>query len=148
LLEQLDLPVYVKTTGSRGVHVLVQLKREEDFDSVRAFARQVAELLVKQSPDERTLEQRKDKRGERVFLDINRNAYAQTIAPAYAVRPRPGAPVSTPLDWRELDDKSLRPDGVSIRNIFVRLEKKKDPWSDFRASAASLKKAAQKLRKL
>ena len=148
LLEQLGLPVYVKTTGSRGLHVVVPLKRQEDFDSVRGFARQVAELLVNQSPNERTLEQRKDKRGERVFLDINRDAYAQTIAPAYAVRPRPGAPVSMPLDWRELDDKALRPDGITIRNIFERLEKLKDPWKDFRARAASLKTAAQKLRRL
>ncbi len=148
LLEQLGLPVYVKTTGSRGLHVVVPLKRQEDFDAVRGFARQVAELLVKQSPSERTLEQRKDKRGDRVFLDINRDAYAQTIAPAYAVRPRPGAPVSTPLDWRELDDKTLRPDGVTIRNIFTRLEKRKDPWKDFRARAAGLKQAAQKLRRL
>lgn len=148
LLEELELPVYVKTTGSRGLHVVVPLKREQDFDSVRGFARQVAELLVKQSPGERTLEQRKEKRGERVFLDINRNAYAQTIAPAYAVRPRPRAPISTPIDWRELEDKTLRPDGVTIRDIFQRLEKKKDPWKDFRASAASLKKAAQKLARI
>lgn len=148
LLEEIGLPAYVKTTGSRGLHVVVPLKREEDFDAVRGFARQVAELLVKESPDERTLEQRKDKRGERVFIDINRDAYAQTIAPAYAVRPRPGAPVSAPLDWRELDDKALRPDSFNIRNVFARLEKGKDPWSDFRARASSLKKAAQKLRRL
>jgi len=148
LLDQLGLPVYVKTTGSRGLHVVVPLKRQEDFDAVRGFARQVAELLVKHSPSERTLEQRKEKRGERVFLDINRNAYAQTIAPAYAVRPRPGAPVSTPIEWRELDDKTLRPDGVTIRNIFERLENRKDPWKDFRARAAGLKTAAQKLRRL
>jgi bifunctional non-homologous end joining protein LigD len=151
LLEQLGLPAYVKTTGSRGLHVVVPLKRQEDFDSVRAFARQVAEVLVNQSPNERTLEQRKDKRGQRVFIDINRNAYAQTVAPAYAVRPRPRAPVSAPLDWRELDEKSLRPDGVTIRNIFQRLEKMRktdDPWKDLRARAASLKQAAQELRRL
>lgn len=151
LLEQLGLPVYVKTTGSRGLHVVVPLKRQQNFDAVRAFARQVAELLVNQSPNERTLEQRKDKRGERVFIDIARNAYAQTIAAAYAVRPRPRAPVSTPLDWRELDDKSLRPDGFTIRNIFQRLEKMRktgDPWKDLRARAASLKQAAQELRRL
>jgi len=148
LLEQLGLPVYVKTTGSRGLHVVVPLKRQEDFDAVRGFARQVAELLVKQSPDERTLEQRKENRGDRVLLDINRDAYAQTIAAAYAVRPRPGAPVSTPLDWSDLEDKTLRPDGVNIRNIFERLEKRKDPWKDFRARAAGLKQAAQKLRRM
>ena len=153
LLEQLGLTVYVKTTGSRGLHVVAPLKRQEKFDSVRAFARQVAELLVNQSPNERTLEQRKDKRGERVFIDINRNAYAQTMAAAYAVRPRAGAPVSTPLDWRELDDKALRPDGVTIRNIFERLEKRPvgkidDPWKDFRTRAAGLKQATQKLPRL
>ena len=151
LLEQLGLPVYVKTTGSLGLHVVVPLKRQADFDVVRAFARRVAEVLVKQSPDQRTLEQRKEKRGERVFLDINRNAYAQTVAPAYAVRPRPRAPVSAPLHWSELDDKTLRPDSFTIGNIFQRLDKMGktgDPWKDFRARAAGLKQAAQKLAQL
>ena len=153
LLEELGLPVYVKTTGSRGLHVVVPLKRQENFDAARAIARRIAELLVAQSPDDRTLEQRKDKRGERVFIDINRNAYAQTIAAAYAVRARPRAPVSAPLDWRELDAKGVRPDGVTIRNLFERLEKMPpsktdDPWKDFRARAASLKQAAQKLRRM
>jgi len=129
----------------------VPLKRQANFDAVRAFARQVAELLVQQSPNQRTLEQRKDKRGERVFIDINRNAYAQTVAPAYAVRPRPRAPVSAPLHWDELDEKTLRPDGFTIANIFQRLEKMgkaDDPWKDFRARAASLKQATEKLRQL
>jgi len=148
LLEQVGLPVYVKTTGSRGLHVVVPLKRQADFDAVRAFARQVAEVLVKQAPEQRTLEQRKDKRGERVFLDINRNAYAQTVAPAYAVRPRPRAPVSAPVDWGELDDKSLRPDGFTIGNIFERIEKRDDPWKDFGARAAGLTQASKKLERL
>jgi bifunctional non-homologous end joining protein LigD len=148
LLDELELPVYVKTTGSRGLHLAVPLDSEEEFDSVRAFARQLARIVVSRDPEQRTLEQRKDKRFGRVFLDINRNAYAQTIAPAYAVRARPGAPVSMPLDWSDLDSKNLRPDGVTIRTVFDRLEKRGNPWRDFRRRAASLNRARRKLEKL
>jgi len=109
LLQELQLPAYVKTTGSRGLHVAVPVKREEDFDSVRAFARRLAEAVVDEDPEHRTLEQRKDKRGGRVFVDTNRNAYAQTVAPAYAVRARARAPISTPLNWSELNNNDLRP---------------------------------------
>ena len=148
LLDHLGLPAYLKTTGLRGLHVAVPLKRREDFDSVRAFAREVARVIVSQEPGERTLEQRKSMRRGRVFVDTNRNAYAQTIAPAYAVRARRGAPVSVPLDWSELKSKNLRPDGVTIRSVFDRLEKVGDPWEDFWWRGVSLNRARRKLEKL
>jgi bifunctional non-homologous end joining protein LigD len=148
LLDHLGLPVYLKTTGLRGLHVAVPLKRREDFDSVRAFAREVARVIVSQEPGERTLEQRKSMRRGRVFVDTNRNAYAQTIAPAYAVRARRGAPVSVPLDWSELKSRNLRPDGVTIRSVFDRLEKVGDPWEDFWWRGVSLNRARRKLEKL
>ena len=148
LLGKLELPAYLKTTGSRGLHIAVPLNRQEDFDSVRAFARRLAEIAVDEDREHRTLEQRKDKRRGRVFVDTNRNAYAQHMAAAYAVRARPGAPVSAPLDWKELDRKDLRPDGVTVRNVFGRLEKVGDLWKDFARRATSLKKARQKLEKL
>ena len=148
LLDRLDLPAYLKTTGSRGMHVAVPLNREEDFDSVRAFARQLAEIVVNQDREHRTLEQRKGKRRGRVFVDTNRNAYAQHMAAAYAVRARPGAPVSAPLDWNELNRKDLRPNGVTIRTIFGRLEKVGDLWKNFGRHATSLKMARQKLEDL
>jgi bifunctional non-homologous end joining protein LigD len=144
LLDRLDLPAYLKTTGSRGMHVAVPLNRGEDFDSVRAFARQLAEIVVNQDREHRTLEQRKDKRRGRVFVDTNRNAYAQHMAAAYAVRARPGAPVSTPLDWSELNRKDLRPNGVTIRTIFGRLTKVGDLWKNFGRHATSLKMARRK----
>jgi bifunctional non-homologous end joining protein LigD len=128
LLDQLGLPAYVKTTGSRGLHVAVPLKRAAQFDPVRDFAREVAFVVVGQASGQRTLELQKSKRHGRVFVDTNRNAYAQTMAPAYAVRARPGAPVSVPLDWSELRTPSLRPDGTTMRNVFERLEKIGDPW--------------------
>lgn len=140
--------MYLKTTGSRGLHVAVPLKRAEVFDSVRAFARELAEVVVSRAPAQRTLEQRKSMRRGRVFVDTNRNAYAQTVAPAYAVRARRGAPVSVPLDWNELRRRDLRPDGVTIRNIFDRLEKVGDPWIDFWRRGASLNRARQKFEKL
>jgi bifunctional non-homologous end joining protein LigD len=148
LLDKLELPAYVKTTGSRGLHVAVPLDREEDFDSVRAFARRLAEIVVNGDREHRTLEQRKERRLERVFVDTNRNAYAQTAAPAYAVRARPGAPISLPLDWSELNKNDLRPNGVTIRTVFERLEKAGDPWRDFRRHATSLNKARRKVEKL
>jgi len=145
LLDDLDLPAYLKTTGSRGLHVVVPLQRREGFDSVRAFARELAGIVVRQAPQERTLEGLKAKRGRRVFIDTNRNGYAQLVAPAYAVRARPGAPVSVPLDWGELGKKDLRSDGVTIRTAFARLDQAGDPWADFWRSGVSLTKARRKL---
>jgi bifunctional non-homologous end joining protein LigD len=145
ILQQKRLPVYLKTSGSRGLHVVVPLRRDADFDSVRAFARQIAEMAVEEDPKHRTLEARKNERRGRVYIDTNRNAYAQTVAPAYAVRPRPGAPVSVPLDWHELQKKDLRPDSVTIKTVFARWEKAEDPWKDFWHSAVSLKKVVSRL---
>jgi bifunctional non-homologous end joining protein LigD len=145
LLSDLELPAYLKTTGSRGLHVVVPLQRREGFDSVREFAKGLARIVVSQAPEERTMEQLKANRGGRVFIDTNRNAYAQLVAPAYAVRARKGAPVSVPLDWSELKNKDLRSDGVTIRTIFDRLDTVGDPWADFWRSGVSLTKAKRKL---
>jgi bifunctional non-homologous end joining protein LigD len=126
----------------------VPLRRREGFDSVRAFARELAAVVVSDEPGQRTLEQRKSERRGRVFVDINRNAYAQTVAPAYAVRARRGAPVSAPLYWEELKSRDLRPDGVTIRSVFDRIKKVGNPWADFWRRGVSLSKARQKLESL
>jgi bifunctional non-homologous end joining protein LigD len=138
VLDELNLPAFVKTTGSRGLHVAVPLRRTQPFDTVRDFARALATVVVSQAPRQRTLKLVKSKRRGRVFVDTNRIAYAQTIAPAYAVRARRGAPVSLPLDWSELRKRDLRPDGTTIRNVFDRLEKTGDPWHDFWRHGVSL----------
>jgi len=140
VLDDVGLPSFVKTTGSRGLHVAVPLKRTEEFDVVRGFARKLAALVVSQAPRQRTLELLKSQRRGRVFVDTNRNAYAQTMAPAFAVRARRGAPVSCPIDWSELQKRDLRPDGTTIRNVFDRLEKTGDPWRSFRRHSVSLKR--------
>jgi bifunctional non-homologous end joining protein LigD len=137
-LAEQGLTSFVKTTGSRGLHVLVPLDRRSDFDDVRAFARRVAKDLADGDSEHLTTEFRKDKRKGRIFVDTARNAYAQTAAPAYAVRPRDGAPVAAPLEWNELDNGRLKPDLYNIRNVFDRLDKFGDPWKDLKRSSQSL----------
>jgi bifunctional non-homologous end joining protein LigD len=145
LLAQLGLPAYLKTSGLRGLHVVVPLRPRERFDAVHAFAREVARVVVSQNPEQRTLEQRKSRRRGRVFVDINRNGYAQTVAPAYAVRARRGAPVAVPLAWDELERKDLRSDGWTTRTVFDRLSRVGNPWADFGRRRVSLHGALRKL---
>lgn len=143
VLDELGLTSYLKTTGSRGYHVLVPLRPAEDFDAVRSFARAVAQVLVDRDPDLLTLEQRKDKRGDRVFVDVLRNGYGQTAVPPYAPRPRPGAPVSTPLEWDEL--ARVDPDQHTVTSVRRRLAQRLDPWADVRRHAQGLGRARERL---
>jgi bifunctional non-homologous end joining protein LigD len=135
----------VQTTGSRGLHVWVPLDRSATFDEVREVASSLAEALAARRPDERTTEQRKANRGDRVFLDVARNAYGQTVVAPYSVRARPEAPVATPLDWQELDSPQLEPRRYTVRNVFRRLAQKPDPWADIQRNAQSLAPARRKL---
>jgi bifunctional non-homologous end joining protein LigD len=146
LMDDLGLTTYLKTTGSRGYHVLVPLRRAWTFDQVRAFAHAAAEVLVEREPDLLTLEARIDKRGDRVLVDVQRNGYGQTAVPPYAVRARPRAPVSTPIRWDELS--RVRPDQYTIRSIGRRLGRSGDPWKGLRRRAQGLEKPAERLLKL
>ncbi|HYR87757.1 MAG TPA: non-homologous end-joining DNA ligase [Terriglobia bacterium] len=137
-LKERGLTAFVKSTGSRGLHVVVPLYRRATFDQVRAFARDVATQFAQSDPEHLTIEVRKNKRQGRIFVDTARNAYAQTAAPAYAVRPRDGAPVAAPLNWNELDSRSLKPDAFNIRNIFDRIETIGDPWKNLSRHAQKL----------
>lgn len=107
LLDELGLPSGLMTTGSRGLHVVVPLNGRHGFDEVRAFARDVAGTLAAAHPDRLTTAARKKDRGDRLYLDVQRNAYAQTAVAPYAVRALPGAPVATPVGWDLLADPRL-----------------------------------------
>ena len=133
VLDELAFTPFLTTTGSRGFHVVVPLSPEEEFDAVRAFARDLARLLAERDPENLTVEQRKEKRGDRVFLDYLRNGYAQTAVPPYAVRARPGAPVATPIDWSEL--AGMEPTRYTVKNLFQRMGQKEDPWASIGESA-------------
>lgn len=142
LLEDLGLATVLKTTGSRGYHVVVPLRRGPTFDDVRTFARRVAQVAVDREPGLLTLEARKDKRGDRVLVDVQRNGYGQTAVPPYAVRARPGAPVATPITWDELS--RVEPDQHTVRTIPRRLARGGDRWAHLPAPQA-LGKAREKL---
>ncbi|MEZ6097800.1 MAG: hypothetical protein R3E01_02400 [Pirellulaceae bacterium] len=148
LLGELELPTHVKTTGSPGLHVLVPLDRSADFNAVRAFARDVAALLADRESKRLTIEQRKNKRQGRLYLDTGRNAYAQTAVAPYAVRPLAGAPIATPLEWNELSDNDLDAQSYTMKNILRRLGQKEDPWRDIRRHAVSLDAARERLQEL
>jgi bifunctional non-homologous end joining protein LigD len=151
LLEgELSLTAFVKTTGGKGVHVHVPLDAVADFDAVRHFGRQVADVLAARQPDLITTEQRKDKRGDLIYADMMRNAYAQTAIAPYAVRGRPGAPVATPLSWAELADDSLTPHQFTITTVPDRVAKlagDADPWAGLSRHRYGLGRAQEKLRK-
>jgi len=144
LLENLGLQTFVMTTGSRGLHIVVPLDRKKDFDFVRQFAKDVATILAQKYPKMLTTEIRKAKRGKKIFIDTYRNAFAQTAVAPYAVRAKKGAPVATPIDWREVTSR-LKPNSYTIKNIFRRLAKKEDPWKYINKSACSLKNARKRL---
>jgi bifunctional non-homologous end joining protein LigD len=138
-LRDLGLTPYAMTTGSRGIHVVCPLRRGPDFATVHNFARALAEAMVADDPDHLTLEWRKADRGERIYVDVNRIAYAQHAVGPYAVRARPKAPVAVPLHWEELSAKALKPDGWTIKTIASRVEEG-DPWDGMTRHARALPK--------
>jgi bifunctional non-homologous end joining protein LigD len=130
VLGELGLVPYVKTTGSRGLHVMAPLDRSATITEVRAFAEAVAAAMVTRHPDQLTVEFSKADRKGRLFLDVLRNGPAQTEVAAYGVRPRADAPVAAPLEWDEVKDPKLRADRWTVRNVFRRLAARPDPWAD------------------
>jgi bifunctional non-homologous end joining protein LigD len=145
LLREIGLEPFAQVTGSKGIHVWTPLRRRATFEDVRPFARDLAELLVGRHPDALTTEFRKTERGGRILVDVMRNAYAQTAVPPYAVRPRPGAPVATPIEWDELSDSKLRPDRWTVKNVLRRLGAKGDPWTDIASFARGLSRSRKRL---
>ena len=142
---ELGLTPFLSTTGSAGLHVYVSLKRELEFDDVRNFGRRVVEQLAADHEDELTVEQRKAKRGRRIYLDVLRNSYSHTAVAPYSVRAKPGAPVATPLAWEELEEDPVESTRYTIQNVFRRLGQREDPWKDFERQAGSVKSAREKL---
>ena len=148
LLDELGLAPFAQVTGSKGIHVWTPLRRRASFDDVREFTILAAQELADRHADELTTEFRKAKRGGRILVDVARNRYAQTAVPPYAVRPRAGAPVATPIAWDELSDSRLRPDRWNVRNVIRRLERKGDPWAEISAAARGTSQARRRLEAL
>ena len=145
---ELGLTSFVRTSGGRGLHVHVPLNRRADFGAVREFAHRAADVLARRHPGIITTEQRKDKRGMRIYADVMRNAYAQTVVASYSVRARAGAPVATPLSWAEVEDAHLHPGQFTMATVRARLDGGTDPWADFTSSGQRLGEAGKRLARL
>jgi bifunctional non-homologous end joining protein LigD len=148
LLGELGLAPFVKTTGSRGYHVVVALDRQSSFDEVREVAKGIADTLVARYPEWLTTEPRKARRRGRIYLDTLRNAYAHTAVPPFAVRARLGAPVAFPISWEELDDPAMHPARFTIRNALEMLEHREDPWAALGTSTRPLADVREALQPL
>jgi len=126
LLDELGIDGYLKTTGSRGLHVYVRLLANWDAYAVRAAAVALARELARRRPDIITDKWWKEERGERVFVDYNQNAPHKTVFGAWSVRARVGGQVSTPIGWDELD--SVDPDALTLATVPARVKERGDPW--------------------
>ena len=129
------LAPHVQLTGGKGFHVAAPLRGDRDFEQVRAAARELAERAARDEPERFTTEHRKDRRGERIFLDTNRNAYGQTMIAPYSPRARDGAPTATPLDLDEVG--RVEPRQYGLGNVPRRLAQKQDPWRGLERAAAT-----------
>jgi bifunctional non-homologous end joining protein LigD len=148
LLEELGLPSWLKTSGSKGFHIVVPLDGEASFDTVYEFTGAVGAVLVQRDPDHLTQEFIKADRAGRILVDTGRNGFGATFAAAYAVRPKPGAPVSTPCTWEELESGRVEARTFTLRTMRDRIAKAGDLWADLGAREQSLRMPMQKVRSL
>jgi bifunctional non-homologous end joining protein LigD len=144
LLGELGLDSQVKTSGSKGFHVVVPLEAQAGFDVVSDFANRLAAALVAREPDHLTLAFAKAERGGRIYVDVGRNGPGATIAAAYAVRARPGAPVSAPCTWAEVEGGGVGPRTFTLRTMAARVSAVGDVWAGMRGQ--SLDGARERLR--
>src|SRR5437870_11595038 len=143
LLDELGLPGYVKTSGADGIHVLAPITRRSTFDQTYHFAERASRLLEQRHPGKVTTEWLKKKR-EGVLVDHRQNGHGKTIASVYSVRPKPGAPVSTPLRWEELTP-GVRPRDFGMEQALQRIEKHGDLFEPVLEDARPLASAAKAL---
>jgi bifunctional non-homologous end joining protein LigD len=148
LLAELKLAAWIKTSGSKGYHIVVPLDGKAHTGDVTRFADMVGKLFVSRSPDRLTQEFSKADRGGRIYVDTGRNAYSATFAAAYTVRARRGAPVSAPCTWEEVANGEAAPAAFTLRNMPARAANLDDVWSDMKRRGYSLKRPMERLRRM
>jgi bifunctional non-homologous end joining protein LigD len=148
LLEELGLPSWIKTSGSKGFHIVVPIDGKTHIRWVARFANAVGTFFVGQAADRLTQEFSKADRRGRIYVDTGRNGYSATFAAAYTVRAKPGAPVSAPCTWDEVERGEVNPRTFTLRNMPDRIAKVGDLWADMRRRGRSLKRPMERLRRL
>jgi bifunctional non-homologous end joining protein LigD len=141
-LAALDLDAFLKTTGGKGLHLVVPIERRHGWDEVEAFARAVANDLIREEPGRYLTSVSKAERSGRILIDVLRNARGSTWVAPYSTRARPGAPVSMPLEWDELSER-LHSDAFSVSNVPARLTRRRvDPWRELSSLRQRLPRSA------
>jgi bifunctional non-homologous end joining protein LigD len=148
LLADLGLPSWIKTSGSKGFHIAVPLNGKSDFGEVARFAHTVGRILVSRDPDRLTQEFHKVDRAGRILVDTGRNGYSATYAAAYTVRAKPGAPVSAPCTWEEVERGDVGPKTFTLRTMAQRIAAAGDLWANMLKKKPSLNDAIYRLSKL
>lgn len=144
VFDQMGLEVYIKTSGSKGLHIYCYLGGQYDYDFVKMFAEYVAHLVHSQLPATTSIERSPAKRPNKIYIDFLQNRRGQTIAAPYSVRPKPGATVSTPIYWDEVN-KNLKLSDYTMDTVRERVKSIEDPWKNLKLKKADLKKALEKL---
>ena len=148
LLDELGLPSWVKTSGSKGFHIVIPLDGKSEMSDVEQFASTVGRVFVSLAPDHLTQEFNKVDRQGRIYIDTGRNGYSATFAAAYTVRAKNGAPVSAPCTWEEIETGKVAPNTFTLRNTPARIKKVGDLWADMLKRRRSLTKPAAKLKRM
>jgi bifunctional non-homologous end joining protein LigD len=137
-LDELELPSFVKTTGGKGLHVVVPIETTATFGDVQALCGAIGKRMAAAHPELVTNEFYKKDRKGRLYFDVMRNALGATFVAAYSLRGKAGAPVSMPITWAELDDRKLQPDGWKLGDVRARLDAKGDAWAKLRTRLGSV----------
>ncbi len=148
LLTELGLPSWVKTSGSKGFHILISLDGKAGMGEVARFAHAVGTTLVSRDAWHLTQEFSKADRGGRILVDTGRNGYGATFAAPYAVRAKAGAPVSAPCTWEELERGDVGPRSFTLRTMANRIAEVGDIWSDMRRRRRSLRRPTERLQRI
>ena len=148
LLDELGLPSWVKTSGSKGFHIVVPLDGKSKMGDVARFADAVGRVFVSRAPEHLTQEFSKVDRMGRIYVDTGRNGYSATFAAAYTVRAKRGAPVSAPCTWEEIEKGKVEPTSFNVKNMAARIKKTGDLWADMLRKRPSLKRPIEKLKRM
>ncbi len=143
LMDQLSLRVYLKTSGSMGLHIYLPIVNRYTYAQVRSFGQAIAAMICKVVPDIVTIERSVQRRGPRIYFDYLQNGLGKTVCAPYCVRPRPAASVSAPLKWEELD--SISPAQFTIKTLPERLEQVGDLFQEVLTDQQELEAAVKAL---
>lgn len=143
VLNELGLRSYIKTSGAQGLHVYLPLESKYRYEEIRDFGRSVAQIICTMEPDIATVERTVKKRGAKIYVDYMQNVKGKTLCSAYSVRPRPGATVSAPLQWDEVN--SIKPSDFTIKTILPRLQKVGELFAPVLSDRQSLEAALRQL---